>query len=109
MLVIAYSIDLLTALSLSAIASNGEVKGGGAYYLISRSLGPEFGGSIGILFFLAQAVSRLIPARYFIEVVRGIVLRGAGLDELWAPVSWLAFYTVAIIGAAVWRFRKTAT
>lgn len=54
-----------------------------------------------------QALSRLIPARYFIEVVRGIVLRGAGLDELWVPVSWLAFYTFAIIGAAVWRFRKT--
>jgi ABC-2 type transport system permease protein len=56
---------------------------------------------------LFQAISRLIPARYFIEVVRGIVLRGAGLDELWVPVSWLAFYTVAIIGAAVLRFRKT--
>ncbi len=54
-----------------------------------------------------QAISRLIPARYFIEVVRGIVLRGAGLAELWVPVAWLAFYTVAIIGAAVFRFRKT--
>ncbi len=54
-----------------------------------------------------QQVSRLIPARYFIEVLRGIVLRGAGLDELWSPIGWLAFYTVAIIGAAVLRFRKT--
>ena len=34
-----------------------------------------------------QALSQVIPARYFIEVVRGIVLRGAGLDELWVPVS----------------------
>lgn len=55
-----------------------------------------------------QALSRVIPARYFIEVVRGIVLRGAGFTELWVPISWLAFYTVAIIGLAVLRFRKTA-
>ena len=55
-----------------------------------------------------QAVSRIIPARYFIEVVRGIVLRGAGARELWEPIAWLAFYTVAIIALAVFRFRKTA-
>ncbi|OTA94814.1 hypothetical protein M434DRAFT_70464 [Hypoxylon sp. CO27-5] len=57
LLVVAYIIDFITTLSLSAIASNGEVKGGGAYYLISRSLGPEFGGSIGVLFYLAQVVN----------------------------------------------------
>lgn len=55
-----------------------------------------------------KAMSRVIPARYFIEVVRGIVLRGAGVAELWVPIAWLAFYTVAIIALAVLRFRKTA-
>lgn len=57
-------------LSLSAIASNGEVKGGGAYYLISRSLGPEFGGSIGILFYLAQALNTAMNVVGLIDCIR---------------------------------------
>ncbi|KAH6673166.1 amino acid permease-domain-containing protein [Halenospora varia] len=52
MLIASYGINLITTFSLSAIASNGTVRGGGAYYLISRSLGPEFGGSIGVVFYL---------------------------------------------------------
>src|SRR5664280_2686922 len=55
-----------------------------------------------------QYITYIIPAKYFIQVVRGIVLRGAGLTELWEPVAWLTFYTLAIIGLAVSRFHKTA-
>lgn len=56
-LCIANLITLLTSLSLSSIATNLKVGGGGAYFLISRSLGLEVGGSIGLPLFLAQAVS----------------------------------------------------
>jgi ABC-2 type transport system permease protein len=54
-----------------------------------------------------QYISRIIPARYFIEVLRGIILRGAGLRDLWEPLAWLAFYTFAITALAVARFKKT--
>lgn len=54
-----------------------------------------------------QLITYVIPARYFIEVIRGIVLRGASLGQLWEPMAWLTFYTVLIIGAAVFRFKKT--
>jgi amino acid transporter len=50
-------ITTLTTFSLSSIATNTRVKGGGAYFLISRSLGAEFGGAIGVVLFLAQAIS----------------------------------------------------
>jgi ABC-2 type transport system permease protein len=54
-----------------------------------------------------QLLSRLIPARYFIEVLRGIILRGAHLTDLLVPVGWLTLYTVLIIALAVARFKKT--
>ena len=56
-LLFANGISVLTSVSLSAIATNLKVKGGGDYYLISRTLGHEFGGAIGIVVFLAQSVS----------------------------------------------------
>jgi amino acid transporter len=56
-LLIAETIVLLTVLSIGAIATNTQVHGGGAYYLISRVLGPEFGGAIGITLYFAQSLS----------------------------------------------------
>ncbi|CAJ0931424.1 unnamed protein product, partial [Mesorhabditis belari] len=47
----------LTCISISAVATNGVMESGGAYYLISRNLGPEFGSAVGILFYLANTVA----------------------------------------------------
>ena len=54
---LATSITFLTSLSIASIATNAPVKAGGAYFLISRSLGVEMGGAVGIPLFLAQAFS----------------------------------------------------
>jgi ABC-2 type transport system permease protein len=57
------------------------------------------------LFF--QVITYAIPARYFIEIIRGIVLRGASLAQLWEPLAALTGFTVLIVGLAVARFKKT--
>lgn len=67
LLVISYSLNLLTVLSISAISTNGTVRGGGAYYMISRCLGPEFGGSIGIVFYIGQVLNAGMNIVGFVE------------------------------------------
>ncbi|MFQ5539078.1 MAG: amino acid permease, partial [Candidatus Binatia bacterium] len=66
-------LSILTSISLAAIATNLKVKGGGPYYLISRTLGVEFGGAIGIVLFLAQSVSIAFYCIGFGETVSGML------------------------------------
>uniref|UniRef100_A0A4W5R793 Solute carrier family 12 member 3 n=1 Tax=Hucho hucho TaxID=62062 RepID=A0A4W5R793_9TELE len=63
----------ITGLSTSAIATNGKVKGGGTYFLISRSLGPELGGSIGLIFAFANAVAVAMHTVGFAETVQALM------------------------------------
>ena len=56
MFIVGESMALFTAMSLSALCTNGKMRAGGAYYMISRLLGPEFGGTMAILFFTAYVV-----------------------------------------------------
>ncbi len=87
----------LTALSLSAIATNTRVQGGGAYFLISRSLGVEFGGAIGILFFAAQAISVAMYVIGFTEALTATIpALGGSFIEVASVVNVLVFVCVFI-------------
>lgn len=67
------AVTFLTSLSVSALATNMQVKGGGAYYMISRSMGVEAGGAVGIPFFLAQAISISFYVAGFAESLVAVV------------------------------------
>lgn len=84
MLIACYAINLVTTLSISAIATNGTVRGGGAYYLISRSLGPEFGGSIGIVFYLGFVFNTGMNA---VGLIDCLIENFGSIDGNWA--QWM--------------------
>ncbi|MCP4720466.1 MAG: amino acid permease [Desulfobacteraceae bacterium] len=80
-------VSILTTTSLSAIATNIHVKGGGAYYLIARTLGVQFGGAIGLVLFLAQSISIAFYCMGFSEAVMDII----------PPVSFLSSQKIALM------------
>eukprot|EP00484_Ammonia_sp_Unknown_P018199 CAMPEP_0197031262 /NCGR_PEP_ID=MMETSP1384-20130603/10322_1 /TAXON_ID=29189 /ORGANISM="Ammonia sp." /LENGTH=1120 /DNA_ID=CAMNT_0042460769 /DNA_START=114 /DNA_END=3476 /DNA_ORIENTATION=+ len=82
------SVTFFTSLSLSAICTNGEVKSGGYYFLISRSLGPEFGGVIGILFALANCISVAMYLAGFSETIVAQYDPPLTGSEKWDIVLW---------------------
>ncbi len=99
-LVISKLITTLTGLSISAISTNTKVKGGGAYFLISRSLGPEFGGAIGLALFLAQALS--VPF-YILGFVEALVIGFPGVESSFVMVGVItatALFVINYVGAS---------
>nr|CAH0112221.1 unnamed protein product [Daphnia galeata] len=72
-------ITLVTALSMSAISTNGEIGGGGTYFVMSRVLGPEFGGSIGIIFAIANAMDCSLNVVGFAQAVQDMMMEYGGV------------------------------
>ena len=88
----------LTALSLSAIVTNGKVKGGGVYYCISRSLGADFGGTIGVVFSFATIFSSVLNTYGFIEVVRDLIGKDITKNGDWdIPIIGISLITFLLI------------
>ncbi|KAJ8260454.1 hypothetical protein GJAV_G00182370 [Gymnothorax javanicus] len=76
------STTMLTAISMSAIATNGVVPAGGSYYMISRSLGPEFGGAVGICFYLGTTFAGAMYILGCIEILLIYIVPQAAIWKL---------------------------
>lgn len=99
-LCLAKTITFLTSLSISAIATNMQVRGGGSYFLISRVLGPEFGGAIGISLFVATALSAPFYIIGFIEALTLTFPQVAPWSLPIGIVVAIAAFVVAFVGAS---------
>jgi ABC-2 type transport system permease protein len=53
-----------------------------------------------------QTVTRLISARYFVFILRGIYLKDVGLEVLWPEALFLVVFGTVVLAVAVLKFRK---
>jgi amino acid transporter len=96
---LATAISLLTSLSLSAIATNRRVRGGGDYCLISRSLGVAYGGALGLVLFVAQAVSVGFYCVGFSEAMSNMLGTPPGSGRAIAAGAAAALLGLAYLGS----------
>ncbi|CAJ0579474.1 unnamed protein product, partial [Mesorhabditis spiculigera] len=94
---ICVSVTFLTSISLSAVATNGVVSSGGPYYMISRNLGPELGGAVGILFYIGTTIA---ASMYIIGAVEILLLYIVPQAKLFDDVfhCFRFFGTILLIG-----------
>lgn len=70
-------------------------------FLFSGFLFPVFTMPLAL-----QLYSQLFPASYFMEISRGVVLKGAALGSIWMPVALLIGYTLVVFAFSSWRLKQ---
>jgi len=120
-LALATTVSVLTSISLATVATNMKVRGGGEYFLVSRTLGVEFGGAVGVVLYLAISVSIAFYSIGFAEAVvaamdrdstllvrviaAGLVLLLAGIGAIGADLATrLQFFVMALLILALGSF-----
>uniref|UniRef100_A0A8D3ASV7 Solute carrier family 12 member 10, tandem duplicate 3 n=1 Tax=Scophthalmus maximus TaxID=52904 RepID=A0A8D3ASV7_SCOMX len=91
------AVTSVTALSISAIATNGRASSGGAYFMISRSLGPEIGGPVGMIFSFANTLACVLSVVGFAEVVRDLMQFGAVMVDSINDIRIVGVVTVTVL------------
>jgi amino acid transporter len=91
-------ITICTGLSMSSIITNIKIGAGGAYSIISKSLGLEAGGSIGIPFYVSQTLS---AALYIVGFTEGWLTIFPGHNPLIVSIAiWLILMTISYLSTA---------
>jgi solute carrier family 12 (potassium/chloride transporters), member 9 len=99
-------------MSISAVATNGTVRGGGAYFLISRSLGPEFGGSVGLVFYFGFVLNTAMNAVGLVDCLEhnfgtisghwyNILPQSFWWKYLWASIVLVTCTAICLAGSKI--------
>jgi solute carrier family 12 (sodium/potassium/chloride transporter), member 2 len=99
-------VTVVTAISMSAVSTNGQIGSGGIYYMISRSLGPGFGGAIGLMFTLANSIAVSMYIVGFCESLQDllasygtVLIDGASNDiRVVGIITLVGILVLAIVG-----------
>ena len=76
------------------------------FYTIPSWLLSGFIFSIEAMPFPAQMVTYFVPLKYYLIIIRGIILKGIGFSELWQESLALVVFGIASVALSIWRFRK---
>lgn len=96
-ILLAKSITICTGLSMSSITTNIRIGAGGAYSIISKSLGLEAGGGIGIPLYIAQTLS---AALYIIGFTEGwLRVFPTHFPLVVSSIAWLSLLIISYISA----------
>jgi ABC-2 type transport system permease protein len=103
---------LFVTLGIGVVISSVSENQGQAIQLALMTLLPQVMLS-GLIFPLSSMgagvrwIGYLLPLTYFIQISRGVMLRGAPIDALWAPFVYLAIIGAVVFGLATLRFRRS--
>lgn len=106
--VLAHTVSVTTGLSLSSIATDKKIKGGGLYYMLSRSLGFPIGGAIGVTLYVATALSISLYLIGFAESALVVLKDWLGIAEITinhlriaGTIALIFIVTIAYISTSV--------
>jgi len=103
---------LFVTLGIGVLISSVSENQGQAIQLALMTLLPQIMLS-GLIFPLSSMapgvrwIGYVLPLTYFVKIARGVMLRGASLDALWAPFLYLGIIGVVVLGLATLRFRRS--
>jgi ABC-2 type transport system permease protein len=103
---------LFVTLGIGVLISSVSENQGQAIQLALMTLLPQIMLS-GLIFPLSSMaagvrwIGYVLPLTYFVRIARGVMLRGASLDALWAPFAYLGIIGAVVLGLATLRFRRS--